>query len=429
MQRITTSTKAADLFGAGKDGFKNGDLENGILPTDFNAAWCNLVQEELANIVEGAGLVLSGASYTQVRQAVKRLFGGNVTTVNFAASPFAVTPDHAGLILVDATAGNVVIDLPAVNVIAAKLDYRFVRADATANTVTGNCDGTDAFVGGATTFTLTGQGDFKSIAGDADELWAITAANAGEAPKQIQPILASVAGSDLTLTLSPTKLDFRATPLTSGTINARTIAAAISLVVPSGATLGTINATAARLVLLAIDNGGTVELAVVNLAGGVNLDETTLISTTALSAASDSANVVYSTTARASLPFRVVGFVDSTQAAAGTWATDPSTKQGAGGQALAALSSLGYGQTWQDVIGSRSSGVTYYNTTGKPITVMISVANGAAGSLQAAVNGLTLAISNHASGSAYTSITFIVPPGAAYVGTASYPILIWTELR
>ena len=157
----------------------------------------------------------------------------------------------------------------------------------------------------------------------------------------IQPITASVGSSALTCTLSPTILNFRNTPLTSGTINTRTVATAISVVVPSTATLGTVSAQQSRLILIALDNAGTIELGVVNIAGGTNLDETTLISTTAISAAATSASVVYSTTARTSLPFRVVGYIESTQATAGTWATAPSTIQGEGGQALAAMSSLG----------------------------------------------------------------------------------------
>jgi hypothetical protein len=73
---------------------------------------------------------------------------------------------------------------------------------------------------------------------------------------------------------------------------------------------------------------------VVNMAGGVDLSETGLISTTAEggAGAADSATVVYSTTARSSLAYRALGYIESTQATAGTWATAPSTIQGQGGQ-------------------------------------------------------------------------------------------------
>ena len=249
----------------------------------------------------------------------------------------------------------------------------------------------------------------------------------------IQPITASVGASALTCTLNPTILNFRSTPLTSGTINTRTVATAISVVVPSTATLGTVSAQQSRLVLLALDNAGTVELAVVNIAGGNNLDETTLISTTALSAASDLANVVYSTTAITSLPFRVVGYVESTQATAGTWATAPTTIQGMGGQALAAMSSLGYGQTWQVVTGSRALTTTYYNTTGKPIMVFAQVDIVTAGNNcilnvngSAAVSGNANSIANYPS-----FVCGLVPAGQSYsiTGTGTPTLTMWRELR
>ena len=230
----------------------------------------------------------------------------------------------------------------------------------------------------------------------------------------IQPVTASVATSALTCTLNPTILNFRNTPLTSGTINTRTVATAISVVVPSTATLGTVSAQQSRLVLLALDNAGTVELAVVNIAGGNNLDETTLISTTAIAAGSNTANVIYSTTARTSLPLRVVGYIESTQATAGIWATAPSTIQGQGGQALAAMSSLGYGQTWQVV--TRTSGTTYYNTTGKPIffQTMQNVSN----TFTMVINGLSF-YSLTTTSSYAANQTYLIPAGASYSYTGT----------
>lgn len=52
MHRINTSNVAPDLFGAGKNGFRNGNKALGISATDFNAEFCNSVQEELANVIE-----------------------------------------------------------------------------------------------------------------------------------------------------------------------------------------------------------------------------------------------------------------------------------------------------------------------------------------------------------------------------------------
>ena len=108
-----------------------------------------------------------------------------------------------------------------------------------------------------------------------------------------------------------------------------------------------------------------------HFSGGNNLTETGLITTTAISSGSTSASTIYSTTARTSVAYRIVGYVESTQATAGTWATAPSTIQGYGGQALNAMSSLGYGQNWTDVTASRALSTVYYNTTGKPMGISI----------------------------------------------------------
>jgi hypothetical protein len=158
---------------------------------------------------------------------------------------------------------------------------------------------------------------------------------------KIQPITATVATNALTLTLNPTLLDFRSSTLSSGTVNNRSITTAVSVTVPNTATLGTSNAVESRLTVLAIDNAGTVELAVVNNSNAttaLNLDETTLISTTAMTTGADSAGVIYSTTARTNVPYRVIGFIDITEATAGTWATAPTDIQGIGGVNATAFS-------------------------------------------------------------------------------------------
>ena len=148
-------------------------------------------------------------------------------------------------------------------------------------------------------------------------------------------ITASVATNAMTTGLNSTRIDFRNASLTSGAPTTINATGNLSLVIPAGATLGTTNGVLSRVILLCINNSGTAELAVVNQAGGVNLDETGLISTTAISASSTSASTIYSTTARTNVPYRVVGFVDSTQATAGQWATAPTLIQGGGGGATA----------------------------------------------------------------------------------------------
>jgi len=226
--------------------------------------------------------------------------------------------------------------------------------------------------------------------------------------KQIQTVGATVAVNAMTVTLNPTSLDFRSTTLNSGAVNTRTVPSQLSLTIPSTATLGTVNAVASRILLLAIDNAGTVELAVYNAAGGANLDETGVINTTAIAAGSNSLTV-YSQTARTGVPYRIVGFVDSTQATAGTWVTAPSSVQGIGGQALAAMSSIGYGQTYQST--SIVSGTTYYNTKGKPSLLVLN-ATGGQSITSITINGA--AVGGYVAGSSNVMITIILPTNAAY---------------
>ena len=293
----------------------------------------------------------------------------------------------------------------------------FTTLDATTGTITTvNSTTVNATTVNATTVTATGTITAETLTFEGG-------GSLTKVPESvIQPITASVAANALTVTLNPTTLDFRSATLTSGTVVSRVIASAVSVVVSSGSTLGTVSGNQSRIVVLALDNAGTVELAVVNIAGGNDLTETGVITTTAEggAGAADSASTVYSTTARTGVAYRVVGYIESTQATAGTWATAPSTIQGCGGQALTAMSSLGYGQTWQTV--TRSLGTTYYNTTGKPISLSTSVliASGGLGSVVLCTivfAGITSVIEGSiaaANGLNTTIFVSPIPSGATY---------------
>lgn len=180
MDRINTPTKATDLFGAGKHGFKDGNLGLGIFPTDFDAEWCNAQQEEKMNVIEVAGVVPDAGIFTQLRQALKRLFGGNVTTVSAAMSPFALTADHAGLVIIDATAGNVSVTLPAANLLEG-LQYEFRRKDATANTVTITPAGADTIDEGEASIVLASKWTRRIRSNGATAWPSLTASVASQA--------------------------------------------------------------------------------------------------------------------------------------------------------------------------------------------------------------------------------------------------------
>ena len=253
---------------------------------------------------------------------------------------------------------------------------------------------------------------------DAGVQFADGTVQASAAAAQLSTIGASVSGNALTVTLNPTSLDFRSGTLGSGAITRVIAPAAITLTVPSAATLGTVSAVQSDLYIIALNAAGVIELAVVNAAGGGDLSETGLISTTAISASATSAGVVYSAAARTGVEYRVVGLVRSTQTVAGAWATAPALVQGAGGNALDAMMSLGYGQTWQNV--TRTSGTTYYNTTGKPIKIsVIGTSNTASAqgvSCSLTINGVTIQNNvNYHAGTSYTvGVNDTIPPAASY---------------
>lgn len=142
---------------------------------------------------------------------------------------------------------------------------------------------------------------------------------------------ATVAANALTVTINPCTLHFRSTTLTDGSPSPINSSTAKTVTVPSGGTLGTTNGNIAKLAILAINNAGTIEAAVVNVSNGINLDESGLITTIAVGTGSNSAGVAYSTSARTNVAYRVVGYIDITEATAGTWATAPSLVQGFGG--------------------------------------------------------------------------------------------------
>lgn len=93
MFRIDTPNKAVDLFGAGKHGFRDGDKALGINPTELSASQQNALQEELAAIVEAAGLALNKANNGQVLEALQRLIdaqSGNYALDTGAANAYVV---------------------------------------------------------------------------------------------------------------------------------------------------------------------------------------------------------------------------------------------------------------------------------------------------------------------------------------------------
>ena len=131
---------------------------------------------------------------------------------------------------------------------------------------------------------------------------------------------------------------------------------------------------------------------------------------TALQTARTIGGVSFNGTANIDLPgVNTAGNQDTTgNATTATTATDATNVIG------------GSGQTWQSVIGSRSSGVTYTNSTGRPISLCIHTTTGGTGILT--VGGISM---NRASNNFW--YTAIVPNGVGYSFNGGYTV--WVELR
>jgi len=244
-------------------------------------------------------------------------------------------------------------------------------------------------------------------------------------------ITASVASNILSVSLSSCALDFRSVTATTGTIT--TVAGTpATLAVPASQSFGISTTTVSnRYAVLCFNNAGTLALGLSPLQGGVQLDETNFLSPT--STVTNTLTTIYSTISASNLAYRVVGFIDIVYVNGTGYSSAPTLVQGYGGQALSAMSSLGYGQTWQDLTASRAIGTTYYNTTGKPIYLYITGAANTTGYFVMQINGVTVATSQQAyTNGTYLTLDIIVPPGVSYsavVGGNSPSIVRWSELR
>jgi hypothetical protein len=295
--------------------------------------------------------------------------------------------------------------------------------------------GTGATTAAAAPFARKGaNSDITSLSGLTTPLSIAqggTGSTAGVSSSKIQSISASWASNAIMISTSVLSLDFRSTTLTSGTVTTVSGTPANLVIAATDSFAAVTAAGTQRIAILAINNAGTIELAASNLSGGLSLDETGVITTFT---AATTATQIKSTTARTSVAYRVIGFVDVPFTTAVGWGAIVEV-QGTGGQALAAMSSLGYGQTWQNMLGSRESGTTYYNTTGKPIEVGVQGGCATSDSYGAVVNGISV-VGGTAFAAEQRGITFVVPIGASYVVTYSgvidpgiSTVSTWAELR
>jgi len=130
----------------------------------------------------------------------------------------------------------------------------------------------------------------------------------------------------------PVYFVFRNAAAGTGNYSVISVTSALSVTVPTSSTLGFSNNTPGRIWLTAINNSGTVELAVINCLTSTASSKSIyplagwgIVNTTALGGPSNSSGVFYSTIARSSVPYGVLGYAsyETGLATAGTWNANP----------------------------------------------------------------------------------------------------------
>jgi hypothetical protein len=147
---------------------------------------------------------------------------------------------------------------------------------------------------------------------------------------------ASTTSNLISASLGVGKVDFRNAVLTNGTLVEYNVTSTLTLAMNStAASLGATTAVATSLIYAIVYAAGTPQLAVCNLTGGLQLDETNLITTTAIGSGSTAANVWYSTSAIATpSQYRVIGLVNATWTSGTGWSSPMLVQPVGVGQAM-----------------------------------------------------------------------------------------------
>lgn len=109
MRRINTLNKDADAFGPGKHGWKNGVPGTVNRPTEGQAEWFNALQEEVAAVVEGAGMPLDPDDSGQMNKALRQVFRQRdlALVTDYGAKGDGVIDDHDSLLAAKAHSARV----------------------------------------------------------------------------------------------------------------------------------------------------------------------------------------------------------------------------------------------------------------------------------------------------------------------------------
>jgi hypothetical protein len=140
-----TSPPAPAPVGSHPQGFyQDCDPATGRAGTIYRAEEFNELAANLRAFLTAAGITPTKGLATMLRDALHRLYAGHATAI---AATQALTPDHAGLVTVNATAAPVVLTLPAASAVPSGVTFQIVRAVG-GNSLTIRPAGTDTILGG-----------------------------------------------------------------------------------------------------------------------------------------------------------------------------------------------------------------------------------------------------------------------------------------
>lgn len=209
-----------------------------------------------------------------------------------------------------------------------------VRSGNSRKVALGNAAGKDTGTASGT----VAAGDDARITGAAAAAMLMTPVNlalaALVASNELTIAIKGVDGNDPSAS-NPVYIPFRSATLATGTPVVRTLTAALSITVPNTALMGFASGVAGRVWVVAFDDAGTVRIGVINCREGTDaagyaiypLEAFGIASSTTVGTGSDAARTFYSDTGVTGKAYTVLGYVDLTQATAGTWATGPTAVQ------------------------------------------------------------------------------------------------------
>lgn len=291
-------------------------------------------------LTQGGSIVGTAGSITGLPSGTASASYAGGTFVWQAATNTAAKMDAGSYVLRNNTASSFGLTLNPPNAMGSDFDLYLPSVPGTKSIVTINTSGN--MVGEYTvdnsTIVINGSNQIAVNAGGigTNELssGSVTVIKEADSGKTNQPynlnFTATVAANALTFTLkdlasntpsatSPVVIPFRSSTAATATYTYRSVTAANTLIVPNGATLGTISGQSHYLFLYAIDVAGVIQLGVSQML----YDEGTLNATAAITTAADANNVIYSTSTETNVPIRCIGRVYIAEAAAGVWATAP----------------------------------------------------------------------------------------------------------